>query len=343
MSNAAVRWVQTEEEHRRVRMPDALADRQSTRFIWQAREDVPHAEVLGGVIERCRVMPVIRLLRWDRIEDIPLEHREPGMVRKDNEGKTAYAAYPILPGYICDAILDQYRNRGVIELTALKGTDASQFKALNIDGLFFPERKSVDDGVDETPQTYAEMRRAIASAIDAVRANGLGYSAEKFVELRTNAAEMLAKLETCAQEMLRAITLAERYDMALVDESEGEMELGRTNPHYKQKYDAADLAALKRVGRPRKDAFMKRLADQQVDLQATVREAIIEKGQAASAQEIAQAVGSSVAAEMAKIFAAQRAIPLDQPAGEAEQSSTQTPEPTKPSPQTKPPKFQQTK
>jgi len=338
MSNAAVRWVETEMENKRIRRPDILADRQSTRFIWQAREDVPHAEVLGGVIERCRVMPVVRLLKWDRIHDIPLEHREPGMVRKDNEGKDAYAAYAILPGYICDAILEQNRDRGVVELTALRGMDAEQFAALRIDELFFPERKSVDEGIDETPQTYADVRLAIESRIHAAKINGLGYSSHQ-----------LAILEACAQEMDRAIRIAERYDNALVDESEGELELGRNNPQYKQKYDAADLAALKRAGRPRRDAFMKRLADQTVDLQTTVRDAIVEKNsQVSNVQEIAQAVATSVAAEFAKVFAAQRRVPIETPpAGESDQGKAQTlapePEATKPTAQSKPPKFQQHK
>src|SRR5262245_4919542 len=187
-------------------MPDALADRQSTRFIWHCREDVPHAEVLGGVIERCRVMPVIRFLKWDRMEDIPLEHREPGMMRRDHENKWAYAAYAILPGFICDAILDQYRDRGVVELTALRGMDAQQFKALGIDELFCPQRKSVDDGIDDTPKTYQEVRFEIESRIHAVQING-GYTSQQ-----------LAIIRTCGQEMLRAVALAERYDTALVDE-----------------------------------------------------------------------------------------------------------------------------
>lgn len=338
MSNAAVRWVETELETKRVRMPDALADRQSTRFIWQAREDTPHAEVLGGMIERCRVMPVIKTLRWDRIADVPLEFREVGMLRKDHEGKTAYAAYGILPGFIFDAIMEQYRGHGVVELTALRGMDAARFAALKIDEVFFPEQKSVDDGVDQTPQTYGEMRRSIQLAIIEVR-NNRDYSAQQ-----------IAVLETCANEMLRAINVAERYDNALADESEGELELGRNNPQYKQKYDASDLAALRRVGRPRKDAFMKRLAEQQFDLQTTIKEAIVEKSQASNVQEIAQAVGIAVASEFTKLFAAQRGIPIgdapvvDKPTatGAIEESNAQTPKPPKPAAQPKQPTFQKT-
>ena len=339
MSNAAVRWVEVEEANNRVRMPDSLADRQSTRFVWQAREDIPHAEVLGGVIERCRVMPIVRRLQWERIEDVPLEFREPGMLRKDHEGKIAYAAYPILPGYIFEAIFDQYRNWGVVELTALKGMAASEFAALRIDDLFFPQSKNIDQAIDELPQSYKEMRRQIAACLQALQMDQDGLPGQ----LASYSPYQRQALIQTGQQMLRGINIAERYDNALVDESEGELELGKNNSRFKQKYDGADLAALNRLGRPRKDAFIKELADQQLDLHATVRDAIAGKSsQAVDVAEIAQAVGASVAAEFAKLFASQRGIQLPDaspaaPADEAESTKPQTP------PQGKQPKFQNNK
>lgn len=298
-ANPATTWQRIEAENARIKAPDSEVDRRSTRFIWQAREDIPHAEVIGGVIERCRAMPVVRWLKWERAVDVPLEWREPGMIRRDREGKSEEVAYPTLPGYILDSILDAYRGWGVVELTALKGFDAASFARLGVDEVFFPETKNVDVHIDRTPQTYAELRARVNSVLDSLRQDASGRSS---ADIRV--------LIQCGEEMLIGITRAERADNSLIDESEGELELGRTNPQYKQKYDGRDLAALKRLNRPRKDAFMQRLSDNQLDLQKTLTQAIAgAQPQAVNIAEVAATVATAVAAEFAKVMQAQRELP----------------------------------
>lgn len=297
MSTAATKWQEVEQQAERQRMPSLIQDRTKVRFVWQCAEDVPHVEVLGGIIERCRVTPIVKKYVWDNIDSLAQEQRVPGMMRRDREGKFAEAAYEILPGYIFDSVMDQYGHQGVVELASLREVQtANDFQALNIDGFFFPQRKSHLAKIDDIPRTYSEMRAQIEEAKSRLQTGNLNYTLDQCPTL----------LNT-ADEMLDAVRKAEAFDVFLLDESERELELGRTNPTFKQLYDNRDIRALHRLQRQRKDYAINEMAKQHnslVELMATTiaQQKDSSADMATIAATVAEKVAEKFAAEFAKMY-----------------------------------------
>lgn len=293
MSTAAIRWATQEQAVLQVRQPNIEAGLDEVRFVWQCIEDLPHEEVMGSWIERCRVMPIVKRYRWDNIESLADNQIEPGMRRRDREGKWAEAAYSILPGYILRDVVEAFGSRGLVELTALRGlTDPQAFLRLNVDGLFFGERKDRDARIDDIPKTYAEISARIEEVRAALVRGEHDYSPED-----------RARLIQVADEMLRGVEIARAGDVALLDESERELELGRNNPQFKQVYDGRDLRALHRLQRSRKDYAITQMAEQQNSVTALLAEALKQRQPASDTEGLKDAL-QSFAREFAAAFAA---------------------------------------
>lgn len=278
-----------------VRQPSVDDGVDQVRFVWQCLEDLPHDEVMGGWIERCRVMPIVRRYRWDNIESLAPEQREPGMMRRDREGKWAEAAYAMQPGHIYRTVMDQFEGRGLVEFTSLRGIASPEaFQRLNIDGLFFPERKDRDTRVDDVPRSYAEIRERIEKVRAALVAGEYDYTPQ----------ERTALIDV-ADRMLHGVAVAQAADVALLDESERELELGRNNPAFKQVYDARDLRALQRLRRQRKDYAVEQMAQQQNSVTELLAATLAKQG--AAQENLADGLKDalqSFAREFATAFAA---------------------------------------
>lgn len=295
MSTAAIRWQAQEQNLAAVRQPLADEGLDQVRFIWQCVEDLPHEEVMGGWIERCRVMPIVKRYRWESYDALSEDQREPGMVRRDKEGRIAEAAYSILPGHIFKTVMDQFEPRGVVEFKAIRGISSPQaFARLNIDGLFFPQRKDRDAKIDEIPRAYTAIRNRIEEVRAELVAGQHDYSPQD-----------RAILIEIADQMLHGVQVARSADVALLDESERELELGRNNPQYKQVYDARDLRALQRLERNRKDYAVEEMAKQQNSVTELLAKTLANQG--AATENLADGLKDalqSFAREFATTFAA---------------------------------------
>jgi hypothetical protein len=258
---AVAQWLQQEEIENRGRVLREDPGQNDNRFIWQGAEDILHAEVHSQVIERCRTTPITKLLRWENYTALASEQRIPGLERKDRDGKIAEAMYATAPGPIFDGIIEQYEVLGVIELEALRGMGGQHIQALSIDTTFFPERKdpNTKPKIDETPRTYREMKARIYEIVDKIE-KGQHASPKN---------QWPIYLEV-AKAMIRSLAISEHNDHQRIDLSESEIELGKINPQYKQRYDNPDYRALHRLERQRKDHVTTHLADQQKDLIAAI-------------------------------------------------------------------------
>lgn len=299
--SAADRWAKQEAEAEMRRRPEDT-NVSMIRFVWQPVEDMPHAEVIGGKIERCKVMPIFKRLVWDNIDSLSPELIEPGYRRRrQGDQKDTEAAYAIQPGYICQSVLEEFGPRGVIELEALRGVERpEEFTSLRIDSLFFPDEfmaRQDKDGKDRGPLTYEEIRQRVIEVKAKLVAGEFGYSDEQ-----------RRKLALVADDFTKAVRVAEDSDNALLDESEREMELGKSDRRYKQVYDARDIRALRRLNRQHKDKAIHDMAKQHTSITDVVAKVLEKQTEVASSnKDLVKEIAQSFAGEFAKIFAAQMA------------------------------------
>jgi len=257
MATAVAQWLEQEAMEQQNRATQLDPGQNDNRFVWQGAEDIPHSEVHSGWIERCRITPITKLLRWENFVALAPEQRIPGLERKDRDGKIAEAMYATPPGPIFDSIIEQYETFGVLEVDALRGMGGKHIQALAIDSTFFPERKDCNarPKIDETPRTYREMKARI-------------YDIVKLVESGTHTSpknQWPIYLQV-AKSMLQSLEISAHNDNQLVDMSETEMELGKVNGQYKQRYDNRDYRAMHRLERTRRDQVTNAMAEQQRDL-----------------------------------------------------------------------------
>lgn len=311
MSTAAVQIQDAYNKLQASRPPIAeqpMVSEKTNRYLWYPAEDIPHNEASAGFvalmreraaalgmpnpgitacwIERCRVVPVLAMPCWEEANSVPENLRIKGRNPKPNGDYSEYQ-YAVPPGFIFQAVMDEYQPWGVTELQALRDGDPGDVLELRIDQTFFPEEKDRSrigyDGitVDEIPKAYTVQ----LARIDEVLKKLNGDSRKK-------------TMIDVARDMNRAIEVSRAFDVALVDYEESQKEL---------KYSNHALRALSRLERKRRDHALNEMAQRQNDSLTALPEMIREMARAnapsaTSSEDFAAAVSVGVGVAMEKVL-----------------------------------------
>lgn len=195
------RWMAQQEANK---TPDRVRERisKSNRYVWQAFEDIPHPQIVGGFIKRGRAWPILPWSLWERIMDVPLEMRLD--VRSSPQDKEHQEArYEIAPGDVFDHIMEFSGHWGIVELRSLFDMPLRQFLELDIDRRFFP---------GEIPKPYTAIRARIHEVC-------AGLTDKTLLDV--------------GADMLRSITISEAYDVRMIDELENQDKFKYGHPHYR--------------------------------------------------------------------------------------------------------------
>lgn len=245
-----------------------------TRHIFVPFQAVSHPSLEGREIPPGEIYALDAIKRHAPVWRLPESGAQVLEVTGPNKNVVIYLDEP---GPVLTSILQSAGAQGAIEITALKGMQRAQLKALGINEIVFGTPR---------PTTAAAYRDRMSAIMN---------------QAQKQKGDSAATLASIAAAIFRSIDTCERYCDRILQQTHAEMDTAKTgNKDAKQRYDRRDLRAIEFIGAIPREQQMVALAKEQQQHAALVP-VILERMEKRDEQFAELAAGMR---DMARAFAA---------------------------------------